>query len=155
MVIAPYQTQRNTKELLRTIGGALAGIFFEVIIMRVTLEIFRDLPILSVSAVTKLSGGFFDGAEHVGAVSSSCLCLCGVFFAAMQGVAMIERWLGVSTGHSETAQQLLGAMMMGNAFAAGAGGVFNGGMALGQFGMDMAKKAPDALSKGSQILGIA
>jgi len=66
---------------------------------------------------------------------------------------MIERWLGVSTGHSETAQQLLGAMMMGNAFAAGAGGVFNGGMALGQFGMDMAKKAPDALSKGSQILG--
>ena len=66
---------------------------------------------------------------------------------------MIERWLGVSTGHSETAQQLLGAMMMGNAFAAGAGGVFNGGMALGQFGMDMAQKAPDALSKGSQILG--
>ena len=66
---------------------------------------------------------------------------------------MIERWLGVSTGHSETAQQLLGAMMMGNAFAAGAGGVFNGSMALGQFGMDMAKKAPDALSKGSQILG--
>ena len=44
-------------------------------------------------------------------------------------------------------------MMMGNAFAAGAGGVFNGSMALGQFGMDMAKKAPDALSKGSQILG--
>ena len=66
---------------------------------------------------------------------------------------MIERWLGVSTGHSETAQQLLGAMMMGNAFATGAGGVFNGSMALGQFGMDMAKKAPDALSKGSQILG--
>lgn len=66
---------------------------------------------------------------------------------------MIERWLGVSTGHSETAQQLLGAMMMGNAFAAGAGGVFNGGMALGQFGMDMAKKTPAALSKGSQILG--
>ena len=66
---------------------------------------------------------------------------------------MIERWLGVSTGHSETAQQLLGAMMMGNAFAAGAGGLFNGGMALGKFGMDMAQKAPDALSKGSQILG--
>ena len=44
-------------------------------------------------------------------------------------------------------------MMMGNAFAAGAGGLFNGGMALGQFGMDMAQKAPDALSKGSQILG--
>ena len=154
--ILGYSSLSNSKkykELLRTIGGALAGIFFEVIIMRVTLEIFRDLPILSVSAVSKLSGGFFDGLNMWEQCLAAAFVYIGVFFAAMQGVAMIERWLGVSTGHSETAQQLLGAMMMGNAFAAGAGGVFNGGMALGQFGMDMAKKAPDALSKGSQILG--
>ena len=154
--ILGYSSLSNSKkykELLRTIGGAFAGIFFEVIIMRVTLEIFRDLPILSVSAVSKLSGGFFDGLNMWEQCLAAAFVYVGVFFAAMQGVAMIERWLGVSTGHSETAQQLLGAMMMGNAFAAGAGGVFNGGMALGQFGMDMAKKAPDALSKGSQILG--
>lgn len=154
--ILGYSSLSNSKkykELLRTIGGALAGIFFEVIIMRVTLEIFRDLPILSVSAVTKLSGGFFDGLNMWEQCLAAAFVYVGVFFAAMQGVAMIERWLGVSTGHSETAQQLLGAMMMGNAFAAGAGGLFNGGMALGQFGMDMAQKAPDALSKGSQILG--
>ena len=154
--ILGYSSLSNSKkykELLRTIGGALAGIFFEVIIMRVTFEIFRDLPILSVSAVSKLSGGFFDGLNMWEQCLAAAFVYVGVFFAAMQGVAMIERWLGVSTGHSETAQQLLGAMMMGNAFAAGAGGVFNGGMALGQFGMDMAKKAPDALSKGSQILG--
>ena len=154
--ILGYSSLSNSKkykELLRTIGGALAGIFFEVIIMRVTLEIFRDLPILSVSAVSKLSGGLFDGLNMWEQCLAAAFVYIGVFFAAMQGVAMIERWLGVSTGHSETAQQLLGAMMMGNAFAAGAGGVFNGGMALGQFGMDMAKKAPDALSKGSQILG--
>ena len=144
---------KKYKELLRTIGGAGAGIFFEVIIMRVTLEIFRDLPVLSVSAVAKLSGGFFEGLNSWEQMIAACVVYVGVFFASMQGVAMIERWLGVSTGHSETAQQLLGAMMMGNAFAAGAGGVFNGSMALGQFGMDMAKKAPDALSKGSQILG--
>lgn len=154
--ILGYSSLSNSKkykELLRTIGGALAGIFFEVIIMRVTLEIFRDLPILSVSAVSKLSGGFFDGLNMWEQCLAAAFVYVGVFFAAMQGVAMIERWLGVSTGHSETAQQLLGAMMMGNAFAAGAGGLFNGSMALGQFGMDMAKKAPDALSKGSQILG--
>ena len=144
---------KKYKELLRTIGGAGAGIFFEVIIMRVTLEIFRDLPVLSVSAVVKLSGGFFEGLNSWEQMIAACVVYVGVFFASMQGVAMIERWLGVSTGHSETAQQLLGAMMMGNAFATGAGGVFNGGMALGQFGMDMAQKAPDALSKGSQILG--
>lgn len=154
--ILGYSSLSNSKkykELLRTIGGALAGIFFEVIIMRVTLEIFRDLPILSVSAVSKLSGGFFDGLNMWEQCLAAAFVYIGVFFAAMQGVAMIERWLGVSTGHSETAQQLLGAMMMGNAFAAGAGGIFNGGMALGKFGMDMAQKAPDALSKGSQILG--
>ena len=144
---------KKYKELLRTIGGAGAGIFFEVIIMRVTLEIFRDLPVLSVSAVAKLSGGFFEGLNSWEQMIAACVVYVGVFFASMQGVAMIERWLGVSTGHSETAQQLLGAMMMGNAFATGAGGVFNGSMALGKFGMDMAKKAPDALSKGSQILG--
>ena len=147
--ILGYSSLSNSKkykELLRTIGGALAGIFFEVIIMRVTLEIFRDLPILSVSAVSKLSGGFFDGLNMWEQCLAAAFVYVGVFFAAMQGVAMIERWLGVSTGHSETAQQLLGAMMMGNAFAAGAGGLFNGSMALGQFGMDMAKKAPDALS---------
>ena len=154
--ILGYSSLSNSKkykELLRTIGGAGAGIIFEVVILRVTLEIFRDLPILSVSAVTKLSGGFFDGLNMWEQCLAAAFVYVGVFFAAMQGVAMIERWLGVSTGHSETAQQLLGAMMMGNAFAAGAGGVFNGGMALGQFGMDMAQKAPDALSKGSQILG--
>jgi len=144
---------KKYKELLRTIGGAGAGIFFEVIIMRVTLEIFRDLPVLSVSAVAKLSGGFFEGLNSWEQMIAACVVYVGVFFASMQGVAMIERWLGVSTGHSETAQQLLGAMMMGNAFAAGAGGLFNGSMALGQFGMDMAQKTPDALSKGSQILG--
>ena len=39
---------------------------------------------------------------------------------------MIERWLGVSTSQNDTAQQLMGAMMMGNAFAAGAGTLGSG-----------------------------
>ena len=66
-------------------GGALAGIFFEVIIMRVTLEIFRDLPILSVSAVSKLSGGFFDGLNMWEQCLAAAFVYIGVFFAAMQG----------------------------------------------------------------------
>ena len=125
-MISPIQgysslsNSKKYKELLRTIGGAFAGIFFEVVIMRVTLEICRDLPTLSVSAITKLSGGFFDGLNMWEQCLAAGLVYIGVFFAAMQGVSMIERWLGVSTGHSDTAQQLLGAMMMGNAFATGA-----------------------------------
>lgn len=158
-LISPLQgysslsNSKKYKELLRTMGGALAGIFFEVVIMRVTLEICRDLPTLSVSAVTKLSGGFFDGLNMWEQCLAASLVYIGIFFAAMQGVSMIERWLGVSTGHSDTAQQLLGAMMMGNAFATGAGAIGNGAMAMGGFGLDMAKKAPGAVAAGSKVLG--
>ncbi|HEO7919118.1 TPA: hypothetical protein VBN15_000670 [Streptococcus agalactiae] len=158
-LISPLQgysslsNSKKYKELLRTMGGALVGIFFEVVIMRVTLEICRDLPTLSVSAVTKLSGGFFDGLNMWEQCLAASLVYIGIFFAAMQGVTMIERWLGVSTGHSDTAQQLLGAMMMGNAFATGAGAIGHGMMGIGGFGIDMAKKAPGAVTAGSKVLG--
>lgn len=144
---------KKYKELLRTMGGALAGIFFEVVIMRVTLEICRDLPTLSVSTVTKLSGGFFDRLSMWEQCLAACLVYIGVFLAAMQGVSMIERWLGVSTGQSETAQQLIGAMMAGQAFATGAGVVGNMALGLGGFGMNMAGKVPGAVASGSKVLG--
>ncbi len=158
-MISPIQgysslsSSKKYKELLRTMGGAIAGIFFEVVIMRVVLEVCRDLPTLSVSAITKLSGGFFDGLNMWEQCLAASLVYIGVFMAAMQGVTMIERWLGVSTGHSDTAQQLLGAMMMGNAFATGARGVGNLAMGAGQFGMDMASKVPGAVASGSKVLG--
>lgn len=146
-------SSKKYKELLRTAGGALAGIFFEVVIMRVTMEILRDLPTLSVSAVTKLSGGFFDGLNSWEQMIAACVVYIGVFLAAMQGVTMIERWLGVSTGHSETAQQLIGAMMAGQAFATGAGAVGNLATGLGGFGMNMAGKVPGTVATGSKVLG--
>lgn len=158
-MISPLQgysslsNSKKYKELLRTIGGALAGIFFELVIMRVTLEICRDLPTLSVSTVTKLSGGFFDGLSMWEQCLAACLVYIGVFLAAMQGVSMIERWLGVSTGHSETAQQLIGAMMAGQAFATGAGAVGNMALGFGGFGMNMAGKVPGAVASGSKVLG--
>ncbi|AUW97133.1 pLS20_p028 family conjugation system transmembrane protein [Streptococcus pluranimalium] len=158
-MISPLQgysslsSSKKYKELLRTMGGALAGIFFEVVIMRVVLEICRDLPTLSVSAVTKLSGGFFNGLNMWEQCLAACIVYIGVFLAAMQGVSMIERWLGVSTGHSDTAQQLLGAMMMGNAFASGAGSLGHAAMGLGGIGMNVASKVPGAVATGSKVLG--
>lgn len=158
-MISPLQgysslsSSKKYKELLRTMGGALAGIFFEVVIMRVTLEILRDLPTLSVSAVTKLSGGFFDGLNMWEQCLAASLVYIGVFLAAMQGVTMIERWLGVSTGHSDTAQQLIGAMMAGQAFATGAGAIGSLAMGAGQLGMDVARKAPGAIAAGTKKFG--
>lgn len=158
-MISPLQgysslsNSKKYKELLRTIGGAFAGIIFEVVIMRVTLEICRDLPTLSVSAVTKLSGGFFDGLNMWEQCLASMLVYLGVFLAAMQGVAMIERWLGVSTGHSDTAQQLIGAMMAGNAFAQGAGALATGAVGAAQVGANVASKVPGAVAIGSKLIG--
>lgn len=146
-------SSKKYKELLRTIGGAFAGIIFEVVIMRVTLEICRDLPTLSVSAVTKLSGGFFDGLNMWEQCLASMLVYLGVFLAAMQGVAMIERWLGVSTGHSDTAQQLIGAMMAGNAFAQGAGALATGAVGAAQVGANVASKVPGIAAAGSKLIG--
>lgn len=158
-MISPLQgysslsSSKKYKELLRTMGGAIAGIFFEVVIMRMTLEICRDLPTLSVSAVTKLSGGFFDGLNMWEQCLASMLVYLGVFLAAMQGVAMIERWLGVSTGHSDTAQQLIGAMMAGNAFAQGAGALATGAVGAAQVGANVASKVPGAVATGSKLIG--
>lgn len=158
-MISPLQgysslsNSKKYKELLRTIGGAFAGIIFEVVIMRVTLEICRDLPTLSVSAVTKLSGGFFDGLNMWEQCLASMLVYLGVFLAAMQGVAMIERWLGVSTGHSDTAQQLIGAMMAGNAFAQGAGALATGAVGAAQVSANVASKVPGAVATGSKLIG--
>lgn len=158
-MISPLQgysslsSSKKYKELLRTIGGAIAGIFFEVVIMRMTLEICRDLPTLSVSAVTKLSGGFFDGLSMWEQCLAASLVYIGVFLAAMQGVAMIERWLGVSTGHSDTAQQLIGAMMAGNAFAQGAGALATGAVGAAQVGAHVASKVPGAVATGSKLIG--
>ena len=146
-------SSKKYKELLRSIGGAFAGIIFEVVIMRVTLEICRDLPTLSVSAVTKLSGGFFDGLNMWEQCLASMLVYLGVFLAAMQGVAMIERWLGVSTGHSDTAQQLIVAMMAGNAFAQGAGALATGAVGAAQVGANVASKVPGAVATGSKLIG--
>lgn len=158
-MISPLQgysslsSSKKYKELLRTIGGALAGIFFEVVIMRMTLEICRDLPTLSVSAIDKLSGGFFDGLSMWEQCLAASLVYIGVFLAAMQGVAMIERWLGVSTGHSDTAQQLIGAMMAGNAFAQGAGALATGAVGAAQVGANVASKVPGAVATGSKLIG--
>ena len=158
-MISPLQgysslsSSKKYKELLRTMGGAIAGIFFEVVIMRMTLEICRDLPTLSVSAIDKLSGGFFDGLSMWEQCLAASLVYIGVFLAAMQGVAMIERWLGVSTGHSDTAQQLIGAMMAGNAFAQGAGALATGAVGVGKAGAHVASKVPGAVATGSKLIG--
>ncbi|HFV2916058.1 TPA: pLS20_p028 family conjugation system transmembrane protein [Streptococcus agalactiae] len=152
-IISPIQgysslNRKKYVELLKTIGGALAGIVFEVMIMRITLEICRDFPGLSLATVEQFSGAFTTGMTGWEQFLACSVVYLGIFMAAMQGVTMIERWLGVSTGHSETAQQLIGAMMAGNAFASGAAGVGNLALGAGKMGVNAVKKTLSAIAGG-------
>ncbi|RRA59944.1 hypothetical protein D5F95_06345 [Streptococcus agalactiae] len=152
-IISPIQgysslNRKKYVELLKTIGGALAGIVFEVMIMRITLEICRDFPGLSLATVEQFSGAFTTGMTGWEQFLACSVVYLGIFMAAMQGVTMIERWLGVSTGHSETAQQLIGAMMAGNAFASGAAGVGSLALGAGKMGVNAVKKTPSAIAGG-------
>lgn len=152
-IISPIQgysslNRKKYVELLKTIGGALAGIVFEVMIMRITLEICRDFPGLSLSTVEQFSGAFTTGMSGWEQFIACSIVYLGIFMAAMQGVTMIERWLGVSTGHSETAQQLIGAMMAGNAFASGVAGVGSLALGAGKMGVHAVKKTPSAIAGG-------
>ncbi|MCJ0592593.1 hypothetical protein MMJ50_07640 [Enterococcus cecorum] len=150
-IVAPIQgytsveSSKKFKELVLTIGSAFVGIFFEMIIMRVMLEFMRDLPSLTLSGVSWLSGDFFDGLNTWEQCLTSIIVYLGIFFGAMQGVTVIERWLGVSTGHSDTMQQVIGGMMMANMATAGAKGLAHGMGALGSGAIDLAKRAPQGM----------
>ncbi|MEI2414322.1 hypothetical protein V8V50_10395 [Ligilactobacillus salivarius] len=69
----------------------------------------------------------------------------GIFFGAMQGITIVERWLGVSTGHNEQMQQMMGAMML----AGVAGGAASG---LGHLGAGAASSAASGVSRGTKAL---
>lgn len=162
-IIAPIQgyasveSSKKFKELLMTIVGGIAGIFFEIIIMRITLEIMRDLPDLAISGLNPNSNSFFSGLNMWEKCLSSIIVYIGVFFGAMQGVTIIERWLGVSTGHSDTAQQIMGAAMMANAVGSGVKGVAHGALGAGGMALGAAKGIPHAIGRigGGTAKGIA
>lgn len=162
-IIAPIQgyssveSSKKFKELLMTIVGAIAGIFFEIIIMRVSLEVMRDLPSISLSGVSGLTGNFFDGLNMWETCISSIIVYFGIFFGAMQGVSIIERWLGVSTGHSDTAQQMMGGILMANALSAGTRGTGQMLAGVGSTALNVATSAPGVAARvaGSGAKGIA
>ena len=162
-IIAPIQgyssveSSKKFKELLMTIVGAIAGIFFEIIIMRVSLEVMRDLPSISLSGVSGLTGNFFDGLNMWETCISSIIVYFGIFFGAMQGVSIIERWLGVSTGHSDTAQQMMGGILMANALSAGTRGTGQMLAGAGSTALNVATSAPGVAARvaGSGAKGIA
>ncbi len=154
-MVAPIQgyssvtSHKKFKELILTMTGTIAGIYFEVIIMRVVLEIMRDFPTLTMASGNSTTSAFFEGLGTFESAITSIIVYLGLFFGAMQGVTIVERWLGVSVGHNSLAQQMMGAMMVTNAVSGVAGAA--GHAAAGAAGAVMAgaKAAPNAISKAA------
>ncbi|MEY8737885.1 hypothetical protein AB9M75_11895 [Lactobacillus sp. AN1001] len=74
---------------------------------------------------------------------ASIIVYIGLFFGAMRGVTIVERWLGVSVGQNDMAQQVMGTMIATNALTqttAAAGNLVAG---VAGAGYSMAKTAPD------------
>ena len=155
-MVAPVQgyssvtSHKKFKELILTMTGTAAGIYFEVIIMRVVLEIMRDFPTLTMASGNSTTSAFFEGLGTFESAITSIIVYLGLFFGAMQGVTIVERWLGVSVGHNNLAQQMMGAMMISNAASGLAGAA--GHTALGAAGAAMkgAKAAPGVATKAAQ-----
>lgn len=165
VIIAPIvgyssvSSSKKFKELLMSVFGGFAGLFFEILILRIMMEIMRDLPTLTVSGVSQMSGNFFDGLNMWEKALASILLYAGIFLGAMQGVTIIERWLGVSTGHSDTMQQLIGGMMLANGAAQVGGAAMHSAAAglgaAGKVGAFAVTKAPGILGSAAKKGGLA
>ncbi len=169
-LIAPIQgyssvtSHSKFKELLLTITGTIAGIYFEAIIMRIVLEIMRDFPTIAMTVydsngnVVGKSATFFSGLGPFQSALASIVVYLGLFFGAMRGVTIVERWLGVSVGQNEMAQQVMGAMIATNAISQVGKGVGNTALGLAGAGgtaLGAVKQAPNIANAAAGGLGKA
>lgn len=158
-LVAPIQgyssvtSSSKFKELLLTITGTIAGIYFEVIIMRIVLEIMRDFPTIAMTTydsngnVIGKSATFFSGMTPFESAIASIVVYLGLFFGAMRGVTIVERWLGVSVGQNDIAQQVMGGMMIANAMGQGAKATGQLVAGVGSSATSLAKQTPDMMKK--------
>lgn len=169
-LIAPIQgyssvtSHSKFKELLLTITGTIAGIYFEAIIMRIVLEIMRDFPTIAMTVydsngnVVGKSATFFSGLGPFQSALASIVVYLGLFFGAMRGVTIVERWLGVSVGQNDMAQQVMGAMIATNAISQVGKGVGNTALGLAGAGgtaLGAVKQAPNIANTVAGGLGKA
>ena len=122
-------SNRKYKELLMAIEGAFASMIMNIVVLKIMMLIMNSAPkLVSSTELGSITKVIFNIVIYLGA-----------FFGAFQGIGYIERFTGVSQGHSEGTQQLLGAAGLGVATGAGimgagrmaANGVANTGHVVG------------------------
>ena len=122
-IIAPYvglrsiSSKRKYKELLLSIEGAFASMIMNIVVLKIMYMFIQATPTLL-------------GDTKVGSITKiifTIVIYLGSFFGAFQGIGAIEKYTGVSQGHAESAQQIMGAAGLGMA----AGGMAAGGVRAG------------------------
>lgn len=122
-VIAPivgYSSVEDSskfKELLTTIVGGFAGIVFEVMMLRIGVEVMANYDTVNLTGITGIdTSNFTSGLTYWQNVGAAIIVYTSIFFAISSGSNSIERWLGVST-RQNGGRQLAGAV--GTAAVAG------------------------------------
>ncbi|GAB2021865.1 hypothetical protein RyT2_09390 [Pseudolactococcus yaeyamensis] len=131
---------KGIKEILSGFASGFGGIIFEVVILRISLEIMRDLPRLA--GKTLASGeavGFFSGMNGLQSAIAAIIVYLAVLKVTMQGLTKLDAWLGVSTGHQDSTQNLMGNLLGAAAITSGARGMINSG-----------KNLPHTLANGAR-----
>lgn len=102
------ESSEKFKELLNTIVGGIAGLMFEVIMLRVALIVLQNYSYTVFQVGKTTSTDFSTGLTYWEGVIAAFIVYAGVYFALVGGNNSIERWLGISTAQ-DGGSQLVGA----------------------------------------------
>ncbi|QIM47419.1 hypothetical protein GPZ88_10105 (plasmid) [Streptococcus ruminicola] len=103
-VVAPivgYTSVDNSAkflDLLRTIFAGIAGIWFDILIVKYGLWFISKAPTMAFSSHNNNFGSFIGNLGFWGNTIATIALYIAVFYATIQGSRAIENWLGVSTG---------------------------------------------------------
>lgn len=146
-IVGYTSVEDSTKflDLLRQIFSGIAGIFFEVIIVKYAMWFLSSAP----TATTDAVGSFTSGLSSFETAIAHIALYVATYVAATMGSRAIENWLGVSTGAKS------GMMMAGGAvFAAYKGSKMAGGLATGTVNAVAGRKMPGGQRTGGLVRGI-
>ena len=132
-------------DLLRQIFSGIAGIFFEVIIVKYAMWFLSSAP----TATTDAVGSFTSGLSSFETAIAHIALYVATYVAATMGSRAIENWLGVSTGAKSGMMMAAGAVV-----AAYKGPQMAGRLATGTVNAVAGRKMPGGQRTGGLVRGI-
>ncbi|HEL2413268.1 TPA: hypothetical protein TZW92_001834 [Streptococcus suis] len=86
------------KDLLSTLIGGYAGLVFQIILLRIAMEIMRSYKSIGLSGVPGLSNdSLSSGLSYWQNIVLSFIIYISMYFVVMNGSRAIDRWLGIQS----------------------------------------------------------